>query len=872
MIKIILKKSLFIICLVFLGIYQQTLAATITVTNTNDSNAGSLRQAITDASPGDDIDFSVTGTITLSSQLSISKNLTINGPGASQLTISGGNSSRVIEVSATVEINNLSIINGFVSNYGAGIENNLGTLTINNCFFSGNQVTGSGSGGAVDNYNGTVQITNSVFSGNTAADRGGAVGSYNGSITIENCTLENNNADMGAAIGQYQSTGSLTVTNCTISNNQSADIGGGIYWYDGNVNIKNSTLSGNSATNQGGAYSDGTANNTININSCTIVNNSATNGGGINLRTATVNMKNTILANNTASTGANLNTSGSGSLNSQGYNLCNGVLASLTGTGDIQSGTLNIGTLANNGGSTKTHALLTGSAAINAIPEGGNSYNGVYPTDQRGYSRPCGTNADIGAFELIAAPTSQATDVTFSNLTAASATISWTRGDGANCAVFMAATSSGTASPVDNSTYTANTTFGSGSQIGSSGWYCIYNGPGTSESVSGLAPGTTYRIHVCEYNQGAGSELYLTGSETGNPNNVTTNSATITFTNGSGFSPVVSQGSTDQALGRFQLTGDVAGADLTAASIQLNGTRTGLSNLKLWSSTDATFESGADTQLGATVVSDPGDENSASFSGFTSAISTGGVYYFLTGDVSGAATGVVQGVLVNDASLTLSNGTLASSISNGPLSGGDASLPVELVAFNATPKNSAVELTWATASEIDNLGFIIERKTDKSDWQQIASYQSNNALVGKGTASSSSQYSYSDTDVTAGMDYDYRLFQVSTTGLKSVISTTAVDMSAIPTTTQLFAAYPNPFNPTTMIKYQLAIDSHMTLAVYDILGRQIKMLADQHQAAGEYTIQWDGSTDSGVTVASGTYLVKMQANGFNQIQKILLIK
>ncbi len=201
----------------------------------------------------------------------------------------------------------------------------------------------------------------------------------------------------------------------------------------------------------------------------------------------------------------------------------------------------------------------------------------------------------------------------------------------------------------------------------------------------------------------------------------------------------------------------------------------------------------------------------------------------------------------------------------------DASLPVELLSFSAIGKGNSVELQWTTASESDNLGFIIERKTDKSDWQKIASYQSDDRMAGQGTTSSPSDYSFTDANITAGADYSYRLFEVNINGDRNEIGTTSAK-STVPLTTQLFAAYPNPFNPTTMLKYQLAIDSHMTLAVYDILGRQIKMLADQHQAAGEYTIQWDGSTDSGVTAASGTYLVRMHTARYHQSQKIQLLK
>jgi hypothetical protein len=416
----LLSYGLVVISLLF----SNLLAGTITVTSLDDFGAGTLRQAISDATAGDIIEFSVTGTITISSSLAINKNLTIQGPGASSLSISGNSSVRVFLVSssAVVTINDLSIINGTAANYGGGIENDQSTLTINDCEITDCTVTGTGTGGGVDSYNGTVTINNSLLSGNTAGGRGGAISAYGGSINLNNCTLDGNHADMGGAIGQLQSTGNLTVTGCTISNNsadQGQNYGGGIYWYNGsNVTITNTTFSGNSAL-YGGAISDGSQSYTMTINACTIVNNSAsTQGGGILLRTATVNIKNTILASNTCATGANYHSDG-GTLTSQGYNLCDAALSAFSGTGDITSGTLNIGSLADNGGVTKTHALLSGSDAIDAVPEGGNSYNGIPSTDQIGTSRPQGANADIGAYERAGTPTVTTQAVSSINTTTA---------------------------------------------------------------------------------------------------------------------------------------------------------------------------------------------------------------------------------------------------------------------------------------------------------------------------------------------------------------------------------------------------------------------------------------------------------------------
>ncbi|MCF8304702.1 MAG: fibronectin type III domain-containing protein [Bacteroidales bacterium] len=112
----------------------------------------------------------------------------------------------------------------------------------------------------------------------------------------------------------------------------------------------------------------------------------------------------------------------------------------------------------------------------------------------------------------------QATSIAFSSVQPNQMTISWTNGGGSAGAVFMKEATTGTAAPVDGTTYTASTTFGDGGQIGTSGWYCIYNGTGSEVTVTGLTKNVEYIVHVTEYNGSAGSEYYLATSATDNPN------------------------------------------------------------------------------------------------------------------------------------------------------------------------------------------------------------------------------------------------------------------------------------------------------------------------------------------------------------------
>jgi hypothetical protein len=354
-------------------------------------------------------------------------------------------------------------------------------------------------------------------------------------------------------------------------------------------------------------------------------------------------------------------------------------------------------------------------------------------------------------------------------------------------------------------------------------------------------------------------------------NNIADPSATITFADGSGFTPGVTPGSANQALGRFQLTGDISGAAMTAGSIKLNGTRTGLSNLKLWSSSDATFDSGTDTQLGSTVGGDPGDGNSASFSSFSSAISASGTYYFLTGDVAAGAIGTVQGVIVQNSSLTISSGTLSGTIADAPLSSRDVSLPVSLVSFSARAEGRSVILEWMTESETDNLGFVLERSA-ATDWQTIATYRTHDELKGQGNTSSRTEYSFTDQTVESGKSYSYRLSDVSTEGKVTVYASLTVTTDQLPGTTEMEKAYPNPFNPQTYIAYKLAEDVDVTISVFDLLGRQVKILFNGNQMAGSYHVYWNGTNESGVKAPSGGYVIRMQTENTFQVQKVLLMK
>jgi hypothetical protein len=412
--------------------------ATINVLNTNDSGAGSLRQALADANDGDTIDFSVTtpATITLTSgELLVNKSVTISGPGADQLSVNGNASSRVFHISSgkTVSISRLAITNGYAVD-GGGIYSDHATLTVNDSTVSGNSAT-NGGGIVNDGFLGsaTLTINNSTVSGNLASAFGGGIHnegfSGNATLTINNSTVSgNSNHFFGGGIyndGLSGGNATLTINSSTVSGNSNNSFGGGIYnqGFSGSATLKinNSTLSGNLADNGGGIYNQGFSGSaTLKINNSTLSGNSTYSGGTggiyndvLSGGSATLEIGNTILK--TGASGENI-FDDSGTVTSDGYNLSSDNDGGfLTATGDQINTDPMLGPLQDNGGPTFTHEPLSGSPAIDAGDPSFDPYSFNPPLlyDQRGPGFPRVVNGriDIGAFEVQAAIPSYAAHI-----------------------------------------------------------------------------------------------------------------------------------------------------------------------------------------------------------------------------------------------------------------------------------------------------------------------------------------------------------------------------------------------------------------------------------------------------------------------------
>jgi hypothetical protein len=195
----------------------------------------------------------------------------------------------------------------------------------------------------------------------------------------------------------------------------------------------------------------------------------------------------------------------------------------------------------------------------------------------------------------------------------------------------------------------------------------------------------------------------------------------------------------------------------------------------------------------------------------------------------------------------------------------DSPLPVTLTDFTAKATPRGIELWWRTATEQDNLGFIVLR-----NGEEIASYATHHTLRGNGTTLTESQYTFLDDAVEVGRTYTYRLRSVDFSGTihdyELTASATAIEKIA---SFELFQNYPNPFNPTTVIRYQLPVKSEVKLELFDVLGRKLATLVSATQDAGSYTVSVSASA---LNLSSGVYLYRLTAGTFMDTKKMLFVK
>lgn len=393
--------------------HNQAQALDYTVTNTNDSGVGSLRAAIDNAfaNPGADtiiFDAALDGeTIVLSSgALIVASEVSIDASNLpNKITIDGNDTYRIIQITdgSVVTLSHLILING-TTLFGSGpCETLCGgaiyagydtQVMVSDSIIDGNN---GNSGGGIYTW-GYMVISGTVVSNNQSVYDGGGIRN-DGHLTVTHSTIINNSAltpPYAIGGGIYSGAAFLTVDRSTIAYNTAANSGGGLYlsaqFSNSTVSIVNSTLSYNIATDNGGAIFniiDNMGTQWLTMTHATLSGNTAVSGGGIYQTTGVSSTAITLIQNSIIVASAGGNCVGVGG---DAHNLADDT----TCTGFMQ-GDARLAPLADNGGSTQTHALLLNSTAVSLANPTICQSAPVNSIDQRGFPRTA--VCDSGAFE-----------------------------------------------------------------------------------------------------------------------------------------------------------------------------------------------------------------------------------------------------------------------------------------------------------------------------------------------------------------------------------------------------------------------------------------------------------------------------------------
>ncbi len=198
-------------------------------------------------------------------------------------------------------------------------------------------------------------------------------------------------------------------------------------------------------------------------------------------------------------------------------------------------------------------------------------------------------------------------------------------------------------------------------------------------------------------------------------------------------------------------------------------------------------------------------------------------------------------------------------------------VPVELVAFTAAVDGQDVQLAWITATETNNYGFDIERRIGNDEWVNLA------FVAGQGTTTTPVHYDYLDRNVPSGA-YEYRLKQIDTDGSFEYSPVVTV-VVGVPESFALAQNFPNPFNPTTEIHFELpgqVLENGKTprtvLKIYNILGSEVRTLVDEEQPPGFYRVSWDATDDRGQRLPTGVYIYRLRAGKFVATKKMVFVQ
>ncbi len=529
------------------------------------------------------------------------------------------------------------------------------------------------------------------------------------------------------------------------------------------------------------------------------------------------------------------------------------------------------------------------------------------------------SNRDVAVFQ-------PSTNIAVNNNVGNQVTIDWDNGSAIRRAVFMKQTNSGSPIPVNSVTYYANNSFGAGDQIGTSGWVSVYDGTASSVTVNNLTNNTDYRIMVCDYNGGVGNQVYTT-APTENENIIsfttaaaivaeiqtTTLAATdITATSANVTGNVFNANGTITARG-FKVSTTMDFNPVNMGSVYSAGSGNGIFNTTIGSLTEGvtyyyvayattangtvygsqrSFTTAATSrevtiQLGGsgitkhngTIFNDNEDVvvPDSSYPTFVIIASNGQTISELFDSVEGVveeAAGLTQYTYTFRAPISgRSDRTLTVTFSDGE------TLPVTLSYFDAVAtSDNLAEINWTTQSESNLAGFNIYRATDEVLRNSVLL---NSSIVLPTNSAVGNSYSFIDKEFETNCEFYYWLESVEIDGTNTfygpisllISENSGGDVGSITEFTGIKSICPNPFNPTTTVMYYVRNSSNVSIDIYNTRGQLVNSYNLGHvNSDTNGSFVWNGNNSNNKRVASGAYLIKLNADSQQDIKRVILLK
>lgn len=199
-------------------------------------------------------------------------------------------------------------------------------------------------------------------------------------------------------------------------------------------------------------------------------------------------------------------------------------------------------------------------------------------------------------------------------------------------------------------------------------------------------------------------------------------------------------------------------------------------------------------------------------------------------------------------------------------------VPVELTSFTVSydAQKKSVKLLWQTKSETNSLGFFIW----KSEVESIGYHKLTSKLIrSHGTTANMHEYSYQDNEVRAGVSYWYKIQEVSSDGTHQFFGPVKIQTNEKqPKSDLLLMNYPNPFNSSTTIRYQIDSKSDVSLTIINSLGENVKTLVSEIKPAGQYETVWNGKDNFGNPISSGIYFYRLKTENGTLTNKMILLE